>query len=102
MRDRNVLVAALWAVDAPIFKANISKLGMLGASIAADVVLVASKAKGGEPTKIKSETQYSHDILATIYKGNEEVMTDWRQDLLHVASRLRSIRDGTPDPWPPR
>ncbi len=94
-RERNVLVAALWAevyslhsqvsdaqtsawmmktvyeqmkkqnlvssvkeisfpvFDAPIFKANISKLGMLGASIAADVVLVASRAKGGDPIKIK-------------------------------------------------
>ncbi len=84
--------------EAPIFRASIDKLGLLGPSIAADVVLVVSKAKGGAQIKMRSEEPWDLEFLATIYKGHEEAMDDWRADLLHVANRLRSIMDGSPDP----
>jgi hypothetical protein len=83
--------------DAPIFKANINHLGLLGASIAADVVTIASRATG-KPFELVNETPPSFDIVITIYKGHAETLENWRDDLLHVANRLRSVMDGSADP----
>jgi hypothetical protein len=87
------------AFDAPIYKANIPNLGLLGASVAADVVLVASRATGTSPN-VTQDHPPSWDVMATIYHGHAEMLEDWLRDLLHVANRLRSVMNGTPDPGP--
>jgi hypothetical protein len=83
---------------APIYKANIRQLGLLGASVAADVVTVASRATGPAFEEIKSEAFPSWEVLIALYQSHIEVMKDWLLDLSHVANRLRSLMDGTPDP----
>jgi hypothetical protein len=83
--------------DAPIYKANIPQLGLLGASVAADVVLVASRATG-TPADIKQDHPPSYDMMATLYEGHADFLKDWIYDLFHVGNRLRALMDGTPDP----
>jgi hypothetical protein len=82
--------------EAPVFRTNIAKLGLLGASLASDVVLVASRAK--DTPKIVLDKPISFDMLKTVYKGIEQSMDEWCADLTHVALRLRAAQEGTPDP----
>jgi len=85
------------AFDAPIFRSNIQNLGLLGASLASDVVSVTSRANG-QPIKVTLETPPSYDLLISIYTGNAETMEDWREDLKHVANRLSAAMNGSADP----
>jgi hypothetical protein len=53
--------------EAPVYRANISKLGLLGASLGADVVKVMA------PTGVKVEMAFDipmdHDMIATLHEG---------------------------------
>jgi hypothetical protein len=79
------------AFDAPVYKANITNLGLLPPGIAADVILVMTRAKGGENHTIEQETPISHDMAKTLHSGFADTLKDWRDDLLHVSKRLSSI-----------
>lgn len=85
--------------DAPVYKANIPNLGLLPPGITADVVLVMTRAKGGEPYKTESERPLSHSLTKTLHHGFADTMKDWRDDLFHVSKRLASIiNPSNPDP----
>jgi hypothetical protein len=81
--------------EAPIYKANIAKLGLLGVSLAADVIMVCSVAKEGVVMKL--ENAIPNEMLATIYENNASSLLDWHADLYHVAMRIRAEEEGTPD-----
>jgi hypothetical protein len=82
--------------DAPVFKANISQLGLLGPSLAADVVTVMARAEGKDRPAI--DIIPSNEILITIYRGNAEALKKWRQDLAHVAQRISAAMSSQTDP----
>jgi hypothetical protein len=52
---------ALHTFDAPVFKANISKLGLLGAYLGADIIKVLSKANGKE-IKFTLDQPFPHEV----------------------------------------
>jgi hypothetical protein len=83
--------------DAPVFRTNISKLGLLGPSIGADIITVLSRADG-KPKLFAQDQTLSNETLVTMYKGNADALDNWRDDLSHVARRIRAIENGTPDP----
>lgn len=90
-------VIALHTFEAPVFKASISNLGILGANLGADVIRVLSKANGKE-VKFQQEIALPHDVVITLYEGNHAALEKWASDLYHVAMRIRAAEDGTPDP----
>jgi hypothetical protein len=83
-------------VSAPVFLANIPHLGLLGSTLAADVVAVLGRADGeGASVDVSPMT---HEMIAGVYDAHEAAMKHWRQDLYHVAIRLDAIVNGRPDP----
>jgi hypothetical protein len=88
---------AFHVFDAPVFKANIDNLGVLGAYLGADIIKVLSRANGKE-VKLHQEQPMPHDAVITIYEGNRRTLQKWASDLYHVAMRILSYENGTPDP----
>ena len=87
--------------DVPVYKANISNLGLLPPSIAADVVLVMTRARGGENRNMEMDQPISHDLAETLHRGFAETLEEWRDDLFHVSKRLSSvINPKNQDPGP--
>jgi hypothetical protein len=82
--------------EAPVYRANISKIGLLGASLGADVVKVMA------PTGVKMQMAFDlpmdHDMMAVAYEGLADRMEEWHGELYHVAMRFRAKEEGTPDP----
>jgi len=83
--------------EAPVYQANISKIGLLGVSLGADVVKVMS-VTGVSPTPMTFEMPMDHDLMGTLYEGLADRMKKWQQELYHVAMRFRAIEEGTADP----
>lgn len=79
----------------PFYDANISRLGLLEASLGADIVTVFSRAKRNEPIDVNA---MDASMIATLYDTHAESMTRWAADLYHVATRIRAFEEGTPDP----
>jgi hypothetical protein len=88
---------ALRTLETPVFKANISNLGVLGAYLGADIIKVLSRANGKD-LKIEQAQPMPHDAVITIYEGNRSSLRKWGSDLYHVAMRIIAYEDGTPDP----
>jgi hypothetical protein len=84
--------------DAPIFRLHLSKIGLLGPSLAADVVIVLSVADGKSQDFETTSPLTMEFIANTIYGPNALKMKHWREDLFHVAMRIRAVEEGTPDP----
>jgi hypothetical protein len=82
--------------DAPVYKAHIAHLGLLGASLAADVVTVCSRAIASPVAELPKPGP--NMMIAKLYEAHQKVMEDWQEDLNHVALRLRALEEGTPDP----
>jgi len=83
--------------DAPIFRANIDKLGLLGPYLGADVIKVLSRADGKQH-KIPFDTPMPADAVAILEKGLVKTQKKWAADIYHVAMRIRAFEEGTPDP----
>jgi hypothetical protein len=81
--------------DAPVFKANISNLGLLGASLAADVVTVCSRATPAPVTKFDTPAPIA--MVVSFYAAHSLIMHEWMEDLIHVGRRLRAAEEGTED-----
>jgi hypothetical protein len=86
----------LSSFDAPVYKANIDKLGLLGVSIAADVIKVMSRARPGIESVNADPIPYS--VATAIYAADYDAMNKWHDDLHQVALRIISLESGTPDP----
>jgi hypothetical protein len=82
--------------DAPVFKANIHNLGLLGAHLGADIIKVLSRANGKE-TKITHDQPIPHDTVVYIYEGNMDWLRKWASDLHHVGLRLLAAENQTAD-----
>uniref|UniRef100_E6VLM8 Uncharacterized protein n=1 Tax=Rhodopseudomonas palustris (strain DX-1) TaxID=652103 RepID=E6VLM8_RHOPX len=83
--------------DAPVFRENLKSIGLLGPSLGGDVIKVLSKADG-KTTKVELDQPPPHSINATFYAATFDYLQKWRSDLHHVAMRIRSIEENTPDP----
>lgn len=86
----------LTSFEAPVFKANVSKLGLLGVSIAADVIKVLSRARPG--SQVAMDTPIPHSVAATLYASDYDAMNKWHSDLHHVALRIIAQESGLDDP----
>lgn len=83
--------------DAPIFRSHLSKIGLLGPSLAADVIIVLSIADG-KSQDFESTSPLTMEFIANIYGHYALKMKHWREDLFHVAMRIRAFEEGTRDP----
>jgi hypothetical protein len=83
--------------EAPVFRANIASLGLLGANLGADIIKVMSRANGKE-TQISQEQPIPHEIVLMMYEGNHSMLQKWASDLHHVAMRILSYENRTADP----
>jgi hypothetical protein len=83
--------------NAPYYKANIQKLGLLGPSLDADIIKVLSRADGS-PHLYAQDTILSNDTMITMYDGNADSLMDWRDDLAHVAKRVNALVHNHTDP----
>jgi len=83
--------------NAPVYQANISKIGLLGASVGADVVRVMTRTGMTVPTTVQDQP-LSNEVIAKLYDTMADAMREWRADLDHVAMRIHAFEEGTPDP----
>jgi hypothetical protein len=83
--------------NAPTYQANISKIGLLGASLGADVVRVMT-ATGTTVPPATFDPPVSNQMIAKLYHGLVDGMREWHADLHHVAMRIRAFEENTPDP----
>jgi hypothetical protein len=83
--------------NAPYYKANIQKIGLLGPSLGADVIKVLSRADGSSHLYAQ-DTILSNDTMITMYDGNADSLMDWRDELAHVAKRINALVHNHPDP----
>jgi hypothetical protein len=83
--------------NAPVYQANVSKIGLLGASLGADVVRVMTKPGISVPAP-EFDRPISKEMQAKLYLGMAATMEEWGADLCHVAMRIRAGEEGTPDP----
>jgi hypothetical protein len=82
--------------EAPVYRAKVSKIGLLGASLAADVVKVMSLT--GVSPQMTFDVPMDHDSMAGLYGAYADRMEEWHGELHHVAMRLLALESGTPDP----
>jgi len=94
----NSLASFKWPTfKAPVYQVNVSNIGLLGASLGADVVSVMTRTGIiGPPATI--DRPISNEVVAKLYAGLENAMREWREDLYHVALRIRAREEGTSDP----
>lgn len=78
------------------YKENISKLGLLGVSLAADVIRVYSMVF--EDRKVVWEKAAPNSVVAVAYATGAVLAYKFNADLFHVCMRIRSVEEGTPDP----
>lgn len=83
--------------NAPVYQANISKIGLLGASLGADVVRLMAKT-GITAPPADFDRPLPNEMVAAMYNGMVDGMREWCADLHHVAMRIRAREEGTPDP----
>jgi hypothetical protein len=81
---------------ADIQRANVSNIGLLGASLGADVSVMTRTGIIDPPATI--DRPMSNEVVAKLYAGLENAMREWREDLCHVALRIRAREEGTLDP----
>lgn len=83
--------------DAPVFRANIANIGLLGTDLGADVIKVLSPANGAKH-EIKQDAPIPHETLVVLYGAQHDYFAKWYSDLYHVAMRIIAIESETPDP----
>lgn len=79
----------------PIYDENIKRLGLLGWSLAGDVVEVYSLTtikSSGKPTELPARS------AAFLYEAFAHQYGDWRLDMIHVAQRLGCFQHEQDDP----
>jgi len=96
-RPSSTKAITLHSFEAPVFNANISALGLIGAYLGADIIKVLSRANGKE-VKITQDEPMPHDVVLMLYEGNLSSLRKWASDLHHVALRILSYENGTHDP----
>jgi hypothetical protein len=82
--------------DTPIYNTNISRIGLLGVSIAADVVKVMNRAKRKEVNS-PGGSSLEHKFMKAIYDTAASYKS-WSSEIYHVAIRIRSSEEGWQDP----
>jgi hypothetical protein len=82
----------------PVYDANVSKLGLLGSSVAGDVARVFSRVATRSP-KPESHSMMI-DAWIKIFKAMADNQDEWLEDVSHVVSRLYALEHGTPLPRP--
>jgi len=83
--------------DAPFYKANIQRLGLLGPTLGADIIKVLGRADGA-PHLYAQDMVLPNETMITMYEGNADALMNWRDDLAHVAKRIEAISHNHPDP----
>jgi hypothetical protein len=81
-------------VSTPLFDANVNRLGLLGMSLAADVVYVVTRAK--LPVNIQTEKPMDNRMAAKLYEGLVTTFENQRDDIGHVVRRIIAFENGAP------
>lgn len=80
----------------PFYTDNISKLGLLGVSLAADVIRVYSMVF--DDRRVVWEKAAPNSVVSVAYGTAAVLAYRFNADLYHVCMRFRSVEEGTPDP----
>jgi hypothetical protein len=81
--------------NTPIYDANISQIGLLGVSLAGDVIKVMNRAKRKATSTVDAPME--HALAKNIYDTGAKSYRTWANDIHHVAMRIRSIEEGWKD-----
>jgi hypothetical protein len=91
----------IFPIRVPIYEANISKLGLLGSSLAGDVARVFSRATVAPSTSTGQQAPQMPQMDIKMYKGMIDGLVqsnkEWLEDISHVISRLSALERGTND-----
>src|SRR5215510_2375981 len=82
---------------AQVYPVNVPNIGLLGESLGAYVVSVMTGTGIIRPPAT-IDRPISNEVVAKLYAGLENAMREWREDLYHVALRIRAREEGTSDP----
>lgn len=96
--SRESKIALSFKFDLSIFDVNNSRIGLLGADIAADVSQVFSELR--IPESYNSDLSIDYKMQAVIYDGVSKGMDNVMEDIMHVTERLRVFESGGSDPGP--
>jgi hypothetical protein len=66
--------------NAPVYQANVSNIGLLGASLGADVVSVMTRTGIIDPPAT-IDRPMSNEVVAKLYAGLENAMREWREEV---------------------
>ncbi|MBR1253998.1 hypothetical protein JQ634_09810 [Bradyrhizobium sp. AUGA SZCCT0240] len=81
---------------APFYNENISKVGLLRVSLAADIIRVYNGVF--EDRKVAWEKPAPNSVVSIAYATGAVVAYKFQSDLQHVAMRIRAFEEDTPDP----
>ncbi|OKO88083.1 hypothetical protein AC629_11090 [Bradyrhizobium sp. NAS80.1] len=81
---------------AAFYKENISKLGLINVSLAADIIRVYSMVF--DDRKVVWEKAAPNSVVAVAYATGAVLAYRFNADLYHVAMRIRSLEEGSADP----
>lgn len=84
-------------ISTPVYEANVSRLGLLGSSVAGDVARVFSRMSVTTQPKPVSA---SIDIWIKTLEGMAEAYPDLLEDISYVVKRLHAVEYGMPIPGP--
>jgi hypothetical protein len=89
----------IFRIRVPIYEANISKLGLLGSSLAGDVARVFSRATISSSTSPDEQKTPRMDvkIYKAIIDGFVQSNSEWLEDISYVIKRLSALERGTSD-----
>ncbi|MCK1734758.1 hypothetical protein IVA79_12500 [Bradyrhizobium sp. 138] len=88
-----------WTINGyktPFYKENISKLGLLGVSLAADVIRVYSMVF--DDRKVVWEKAAPNSVVAVAYAAGAVLAYKFNADLYHVCMRIIAVEEGSSDP----
>jgi hypothetical protein len=80
------------ALKTPVFDANVSKLGLLRASVAGDVIAVLAKARADTSINDPKDV-LDNKVVANYYEGLSKSFKAMYEELMHISRRLERFEN---------
>jgi hypothetical protein len=80
------------ALKTPVFDANVSKLGLLGASVAGDVIAVLAKARADTSINDPKDV-LDNKVVANYYEGLSKSFEAMYEEMMHISRRLECFEN---------
>jgi len=80
------------AMKTPVFDANVSKLGLLGASVAGDVIAVLAKVRADTSINDPKDV-LDNKVVANYYEGLSKSFEAMYEEMMRISTRLECIEN---------